>query len=1085
MMPTIQTKDLSTMNPSLRRKPPLHWAAAALLFIGAGIGSAQVQLNLQPVVQLSWPTPNVTNTYHLQWSPTSGGSWGDLVVLPGDGTTHLLFDPVPIGTRLYQDLEIVPGTPPSSASPGNPGFESPLALSSTASNWFVSQAAGGPVYAVRTNANPHSGSYSMRVHTASTGAGPVVSFFQPGIPVTAGTIYPFSFYSDQLSGSQGAVPQYAISFNAGAGTGFQPFTPGNNAYSQFTTSVTAPAGSSSATITFYIAGSANTAQSANIDIDDVVFGSGSSNPGSPPSTNVLSVGTLPMANISWVSSNTIPYYAESTTNPATGPWTNNFGVFLGNGSTMSFLAPMTNSAMFFHLRTPALSVLPPTNLHQTPSGSTDAIGVAWTASISPGVNDYLMSYGDISTTITNTTDLGNVTSTVISGLTSGETYFVSITAVSPSGQSDPTQATITAQPDTSNGIIPLFNAFTTLEPDTVYDTPSNHVTRISDRPRLRHAREDGSRDNPPDFSLYDTYAIFYWQQRMTTIEIDDFVAKGGSSVLFHMWSLNGLDTPNIRFFFQGQTTVAQYGDNEYSVQADSSLTNWTFNLTHNASGGALQVGDKIEMEFSPFMLTVTNGQLNYYGGVILYIVGQGIVPWQAIQNPIDLNLANDGPIVNGVRVNIDSNPIPTNGWLAGSSTMPYQYSGEPTHLFNQLSPGASPPTGEPFLLGRRLHHTDFGTGAHVGDEVDAVGGNGFFTQQVGKLGPKFTNRSCIACHVNNGRALPPAIGAPMLQSVVHVASDASGTPDPVYGTVLQPQITSGTPEGSCVISSYTTINGTYGDSTPYTLQKPNYTFSPHTPAYYSVRVAPQLVGLGLLEAVDESTIEGLSGAQQNGINGTVRVVADPETGLPRLGRFTYRGGRDTVKHQIAAALNLDMGVTTSIFPVLDGDTNSGPVELADSDMTNWVHYVAALGVNARRNLSDPVALQGQSLFGSAGCWQCHTPTLTTGPYHPLAELRNQTIHPYTDLLLHDMGPGLADNLGEGNASGSQWRTSPLWSIGLTAAVSGGEAYLHDGRARNLAEAILWHDGEGAAAREAFRNMSASDRAALIAFLKSL
>ena len=348
---------------------------------------------------------------------------------------------------------------------------------------------------------------------------------------------------------------------------------------------------------------------------------------------------------------------------------------------------------------------------------------------------------------------------------------------------------------------------------------------------------------------------------------------------------------NIRFFFQGQTTVAQYGDNEFANQADSSLTNWTFNLTHNASGGALQPGDKIEIEFSPFMLTVTNGQLNYYGGAILYIAGQGIVPWSANQNPIDLNPANDGPIVNGVRVNIDSNPLPTNGWLAGTSTMPYQYSGEPTHLFNQLSPGASPPSGEPFLLGRRLHHTDFGTGAHVGDEVDAAGGNGIFTQQVGKLGPKFTNRSCIACHVNNGRALPPAIGAPMLQSVVHVASDASGTPDPVYGSVLQPQITSGTPEGTCVISSYTTINGTYGDSTPYTLQKPNYTFTPHTPAFFSVRVAPQLVGMGLLEAVSESNMSLLAQVAVSG--GTVRTVTDPETGQLRVGRFTYRGGRAT------------------------------------------------------------------------------------------------------------------------------------------------------------------------------------------------
>ncbi len=768
-----------------KRVLSIHAASVALSFlVGASVGHAQVQLNIQPGVQLSWPTPNVTNTYHLQWSPASGGSWGDLVVLPGDGTIHMLFDPVLPGSRQYQDLEIVPGTPPSAALPANSGFEA--GSGSTASNWVTDTAVGGPVYGIRTNDSPHTGSFNYQVHLASTGAGPLVQFNQSGIPVTGGTVYPFSFWSKALAGSQGQSAQYRILWNAGGDTGYQTFTPGNGSYSQFSTSVTAPASATSATIFFHIAGSAVTNQSANIDFDDVVLGSGSSNPGNPPTTNVLSVAQMPMANISWVSSNAIPYYAESSTNLA-GPWTNNFGVFLGNGSTMSFLAPMTNSAMFFHLHTPALSVLPPTNWHQTPSGSTNAIGVAWTASISPGVNDYLMSYGDISTTITNTTDLGNVTSTVISGLTSGETYFVSITAVSPNGQSDPTQATITAQPDTSNGIIPLYNAFTTLEPNTVYDTGSTLVTRIADRPRLRHAREDGSRDNPPDFSLYDTYAIFYWQQRMTTIEIDDTwnhndpVSTNAHTITYHMWSLNGLDTPNIRFDFQGQTTVAQYGDNEYSTQVDGSLTNWMFTITKNSNGGTITTGNKIESEFSPFMLTVTNGQLNYYGGVILYIAGQGIVPWQAIQNPIDLNPANDGPVVNGVRVNIDSNPIPTNGWLAGSNTMPYQYSGEPTHLFNQLSPGASPLTGEPFLLGRRLHHTDFGTGAHVGDEVDAQGGNGIYTEQVGKLGPKFTNRSCIACHVNNGRALPPAIGAPMLQSVVHVASDASGTPDPVYG----------------------------------------------------------------------------------------------------------------------------------------------------------------------------------------------------------------------------------------------------------------------------------------------------------------
>jgi CxxC motif-containing protein (DUF1111 family) len=1074
------------MSTSLKRTLFIPLAASGLLFlIAAGVSNAQVQLNLQPGVQLTWTAPNSTNTYHLQWSPSSGGAWADLVpAITGDGVVHTLFDPVQSGARLYQDLEIVPGTAPSAALPANSGFET--GTGPTATSWTTDTAVGGPVYGVRTNDSPNSGAFNYQVHLASTGAGPLVEFSQAGVPVTGGTTYPFSFYSKALAGSQGQSTQWRILWNAGGDTGFQTFTPGNGSYSKFSTSVIAPMSATSGTIYFHCAGAAVTSFVANIDFDDVVLGSGSSGSGTPASTNVLSVSTMPMASVSWLSANGVLYYAESSTNPAAGWWTNSVGLVVGNGGTESFMAPMTNSAMFFRLDTPPVTNAPPTNLHQVPSGSTNAIGLAWTASLTPGISDYQMTYTDLSTTITNTTDLGNVTSTIISGLTSGDTYFVSIIAVSGNGQSDP--ATLTAQPDTTIGIIPLFNAFTILEPDTVYDTPSNHVTRISDRPRLRHAREDGSRDNPPDFSLYDTYAIFYWQQRMTTIEIDDFVAKGGSSVLFHMWSLNGLDTPNIRFFFQGQTTVAQYGDNEFANQADSSLTNWTFNLTHNASGGALHVGDKIEMEFSPFMLTVTNGQLNYYGGVILYIVGQGIVPWQTIQNPIDLNPANDGPTVNGVKVNIDSNPMPSNTWLAGSSTMPVQYSGEPTHLFNQLSPGASPPTGEPFLLGRRLHHTDFGTGAHVGDAVDAGGENGVFTQQVGKLGPKFTNRSCVSCHIGNGRALPPAIGAPMIQSVVHVASDASGTPDPVYGSVLQPQITSGTPEGSCVISSYATINGTYGDSTPYTLQQPNYSFSPHTPAFFSVRLAPQLVGMGLLEAIDESTIEALadpSDLNSDGISGKLRTVTDPETGQLRIGRFTYRGAQARISHQIASALRNDMGVTTTIFPVLDGDVSSGPVELADSDMTNWVRYVSALGVNAQRNSTNATVVQGQALFGSAGCWKCHTPTITTSAFHPMAELRNQVIHPYTDMLLHDMGPGLADNLGEGNAAGSEWRTSPLWNIGLTAQVSGGEAYLHDGRARNLAEAILWHDGEGAASREAFRNMSASDRAALIAFLQSL
>jgi CxxC motif-containing protein (DUF1111 family) len=249
-----------------------------------------------------------------------------------------------------------------------------------------------------------------------------------------------------------------------------------------------------------------------------------------------------------------------------------------------------------------------------------------------------------------------------------------------------------------------------------------------------------------------------------------------------------------------------------------------------------------------------------------------------------------------------------------------------------------------------------------------------------------------------------------------------------------------------------------------------------------------LVGLGLLEAIGESTIAAAADpddTNHDGISGRVQIVTDPETGQPRLGRFNYKGGKARLSHQIAGALNNDMGVTTPIFPVLDGDTSSGTNELAAADLDKMTRYVALLGVAARRGLSDTQALQGEQLFASANCTKCHTPTAITGPFYPMTELRNQTIHPYTDLLLHDMGTGLADNMGEGVATGSEWRTPPLWSIGLTAGVSGGEAYLHDGRARSLEEAILWHGGEADGSKEAFRTMTAADRAALVQFLKSL
>jgi CxxC motif-containing protein (DUF1111 family) len=427
--------------------------------------------------------------------------------------------------------------------------------------------------------------------------------------------------------------------------------------------------------------------------------------------------------------------------------------------------------------------------------------------------------------------------------------------------------------------------------------------------------------------------------------------------------------------------------------------------------------------------------------------------------------------------------------MGGLTTLPYQYSNEPLHRFKQLPGLTAAISAQPFMLGRRLHHTNFQTGVHSEFPTE----NPVYTEQVGKLGPQFYTTRCVDCHVNNGRAIPPGLNTTIANAVTKVGT-ATGAPDPQLGSSLQPFNTGGAGEGSISISSYTFINGNYGDSTPYQLRKPNYTFVGPVPGNFSVRNTMPLVGLGLLEAVPEDAITAMADpgdSNADGVSGRAQTLTDPETGQTRLGRFGWKAGKARLSHQVASALNADMGVTTAIFPQPDcGSAQSGcgtpGVELNAADLDNLVRYVALLGVAARRNLNDAEALQGETLFSSAGCAGCHAPTLATSAHHPFAELRNQTIRPYTDLLLHDMGPELADNLPEADASGAEWRTPPLWSIGLTAGVSGGqEAYLHDGRARNLSEAVLWHGGEAEAAKEAFRTMTSTQRAALLKFIQSL
>lgn len=593
------------------------------------------------------------------------------------------------------------------------------------------------------------------------------------------------------------------------------------------------------------------------------------------------------------------------------------------------------------------------------------------------------------------------------------------------------------------------------------DTAGALVTRIADRARDRHARED-------QFQAYDHYLSFYWEDRTATIEIVDPIGRGGDTITFNvttLWKLKD-NQAEFRCFYRGINTVAEYHDNRSMTAIDDH--HYVRTVSRNpVTGGPLQVGDRMEFEMSQFLDGPPNGRENYYGTAFLYVVGRGLAPWEA-----------HGVFGDASTEREDSFPISEAAWLGGHTTLSYQYSNEPDKRFMQMATMLSSLNGQNFVLGRRVHHTDFGDGSH-----NESTSNPAFTALAGKLGPRYVNRSCVACHTNNGRALPPATGVTLDRNQVKV-DDGSGNGHPLLGTVLQPRSTDGPPEGAVSISQWSEADG---------LRTPQYQFSGVTPDRYSVRIAPQLVGIGLLEAIPESAIEAQEDPLDmngDGISGRKRIVIDPETGQRRVGRFGWKAGQATVRHQAAAALNLDMGVTTAIFPTLDrgsaqAASASAGIELGGDDLARLSTYVSLLGVPARRSLTDPGAVRGEVLFGTVGCTGCHTSTVRTSPFHPHAELRDQVIHPYTDLLLHDMGPGLADNLAEGDAGGAEWRTPPLWGIGLTAGVSGGEAYLHDGRARTLNEAVRWHGGEAERAKEAFDALSAGDRDALLAFLKSL
>ena len=768
-----------------------------------------------------------------------------------------------------------------------------------------------------------------------------------------------------------------------------------------------------------------------------------------------------------------------------------------------------------------------------------------------------------------------------SGSSSGSSSSGGSDTGSSSGTSTGTGTSTGSGTSTTQAYTPL--SWSQTNPSTQYTLADGTlVTQLGGRVRDRHAREQPTPgDAPGTDDLYDLFAAHYFERRTHEVTIYDNVSTTNPAqhiltvVVRPQWWLYGT---NFRSGYigrrdgdpQGPTAVALYGDNggmkrlpNFSLLSNQELktpvagydalpsdpgSNYTVDLTvppkdgefvlvkqitNSASlGRPLQTGDLIEFELGIFLAGDQSdpnlGRFNYYSDVVVYKVGTpGAQPWFR------------GPSSDPTLIPWDSHVLPIEA-LAGGTLMTEQEdtSGQPEVNLMQASANIANIDMQPFQEGRRLFHTSFLTGTH------AEAGNPVFTAEAGKAGPKFQQPSCIACHAGDGKSTPAQAGALNTMVVLTGDSDANGNPIPdtrFGGHLEQGLITDGgkTYDGRQAIlsiASYTTTAGTYPDGTAYSLQKPQYALTDLSgnalpmPAHMSVRSAPHLAGLGLLEAVPESSLEALATASKSdpdGAVGKLQIVTDlKDPTIKRVGRFGWRATSATVEQQTAAALNGDIGVTTSILPTrLCGlaaaaagaacrTADSAQTPLSDSDLDLMVHYLSTLAVPAARHFAgeQPLGISGptivaqtlattnaqiatetnmqarvatgKNLFAQLRCTACHVPALTTGTAHRFAELRGQTIAPYTDLLLHDMGPDLADTFPQGNATQQEWRTAPLWGLGLRASNNPTVRYLHDGRARSIEEAILWHGGQATAARDRFKALSADDRQKVIDMVSS-
>jgi len=416
--------------------------------------------------------------------------------------------------------------------------------------------------------------------------------------------------------------------------------------------------------------------------------------------------------------------------------------------------------------------------------------------------------------------------------------------------------------------------------------------------------------------------------------------------------------------------------------------------------------------------------------------------------------------------------------------------------FARTAPTLSPERQNTFFVGNSFFNANWVTAPASTEGRDG-------------LGPTFNTASCSACHFKDGRGRPPLSadepfeGLLLRLSVPGAGAHGEPVGEPAYGGQFNHRSVQGVPAEGRAVVEYTERVERFADGTTASLRVPTVrfpelSFGPmREGTMVSPRVAPAMVGLGLLEAVPEADIFALADPDDrdgDGVSGRPNRVWNVALGAPSLGRFGWKANQPDLLQQTAGAFLGDLGITSTLFPdencppaqqACRAAVRGGQPEIDDSKVAAVVLYSRALAVPARRDVDAPLTTRGAALFEQARCTACHTPTLRTGAAAPLPELAGQTFHPYTDLLLHDMGEGLADGRPDFLATGREWRTTPLWGVGLIERVNRHTFFLHDGRARNLTEAVLWHGGEAERSRESFRAMTRVDRDALLAFLQSL